>query len=366
MRIWIFENLNMIEKLHIKNFTCFADNEFEFSDGINVFIGENGTGKTHLLKLLLWNLNYFKNGIQDGADIGTKGLWPLMFTFGVQDINSLKRDINFNFEIALTINGKSSVLGKGDWGDLDFNKGSEVAEKKVPYYILKEAKNKKNIFIPSREILSFFNGFLALYNRREVSFDATYQMLAESLDLPPLRYELAKELGLFDFITELRDILQADVVKENGHFYLKTDTSKIEMNLVAEGWRKIATLIYLILNGELELSKNMVLLIDEPEANLNPKLIGAMAKFLVKMANKGVQIFIATHDYLLSQMLSWNTEYKDKIENPAAVRFFGLAKIEDDGINVEVADSITELKNNPLLESYLDYYRTEEKQFIYK
>jgi AAA15 family ATPase/GTPase len=353
----------MIEKLHIKNFTCFTDNEFEFSEGINVFIGENGTGKTHLLKLLLWNLNYFKNGIQDGSDIGTEGIWPLLATFGVQNTDSLKREIKSDFEISLTINGIKSVLGKGIWGDLDFNQGSEVAEKESPYYILKEARKKNCLFIPSKEILSFFNGFLALFNRREVSFDGTYQMLAESLDLPPLKQELAKELGLHDFIAELQDILQADVIKENGHFYLKTDTSKTEMNLVAEGWRKIATLIYLILNGELELNKNMVLLIDEPEANLNPKLIGAMSKFLVKLANKGVQIFVATHSYLLSSFLSLYNEYKDvqtaEIPN---IKFFGLTKNED-GINVETSDSFTDLSSNSILEEYARFAEIEN-QFI--
>ncbi|MCL2415313.1 MAG: ATP-binding protein, partial [Defluviitaleaceae bacterium] len=41
-----------IEKVEIKNFTVFEDISIEMSKGINVFIGENGTGKTHLLKIL--------------------------------------------------------------------------------------------------------------------------------------------------------------------------------------------------------------------------------------------------------------------------------------------------------------------------
>ena len=41
-----------IQALTVQNFTCFEDVSFEFSTGINVFIGENGTGKTHILKLL--------------------------------------------------------------------------------------------------------------------------------------------------------------------------------------------------------------------------------------------------------------------------------------------------------------------------
>ncbi|MDZ7879708.1 MAG: AAA family ATPase [Saprospiraceae bacterium] len=42
----------MINSLEFTDFTCFDDNKFEFSSGINVFIGKNGTGKTHILKPL--------------------------------------------------------------------------------------------------------------------------------------------------------------------------------------------------------------------------------------------------------------------------------------------------------------------------
>ena len=40
----------MIEKLTLKNFTVFENLEIDFSPRINIIIGENGTGKTHLLK----------------------------------------------------------------------------------------------------------------------------------------------------------------------------------------------------------------------------------------------------------------------------------------------------------------------------
>ena len=43
---------NKIKQLKLENFTCFSKAEMDFSSGINVFIGENGTGKTHVLKIL--------------------------------------------------------------------------------------------------------------------------------------------------------------------------------------------------------------------------------------------------------------------------------------------------------------------------
>ena len=40
----------MNNKLYLNGFTCFQDCALEFCKGINVFIGRNGTGKTHILK----------------------------------------------------------------------------------------------------------------------------------------------------------------------------------------------------------------------------------------------------------------------------------------------------------------------------
>ncbi len=41
----------MLKTLHIRQFTVFQDARFEFSNGLNVIVGDNGTGKTHVLKL---------------------------------------------------------------------------------------------------------------------------------------------------------------------------------------------------------------------------------------------------------------------------------------------------------------------------
>ncbi len=41
----------MLDSLEVKDFTVFKDTKLEFSRGLNVIVGANGTGKTHLLKL---------------------------------------------------------------------------------------------------------------------------------------------------------------------------------------------------------------------------------------------------------------------------------------------------------------------------
>jgi len=42
----------VIKQISIKNLTVFPEAELKFGRNLNVIVGENGTGKTHLLKIL--------------------------------------------------------------------------------------------------------------------------------------------------------------------------------------------------------------------------------------------------------------------------------------------------------------------------
>ena len=66
----------------------------------------------------------------------------------------------------------------------------------------------------------------------------------------------------------------------------------MEAHLVAEGLRKLASILYLILNGEI--NADTILFWDEPEANLNPALVKVVAKFIRVLQECGLQIFVAT------------------------------------------------------------------------
>ena len=41
----------MLERLEVKNFTAFSEARLKFAKQLNVIVGENGTGKTHLIEL---------------------------------------------------------------------------------------------------------------------------------------------------------------------------------------------------------------------------------------------------------------------------------------------------------------------------
>jgi len=134
---------------------------------------------------------------------------------------------------------------------------------------------------------------------------------------------------------------------------------KLEAQLVAEGLRKLASLKYLIDNGSLQ--SNGILLWDEPETNLNPRLIPHLAKFLYRLAaSNNIQIFIATHDFLLSQELSLISEY----EESAQIKFFSLYKLDSSaGVLLESGNTIAELEHNAILKEFADHYDREAELF---
>ena len=41
-----------IKKIKLENYTVFENHQIEFSTGVNIIVGENGSGKTHLMKVL--------------------------------------------------------------------------------------------------------------------------------------------------------------------------------------------------------------------------------------------------------------------------------------------------------------------------
>ena len=78
---------------------------------------------------------------------------------------------------------------------------------------------------------------------------------------------------------------------ENGH--------KRPANMMAEGFRKFGVLSRLIESGKIEPNKTGPLLWDEPEINLNPKLIKSIVEILIELSRAGQQIILVTHNFML-------------------------------------------------------------------
>ncbi|HEY2343095.1 MAG TPA: AAA family ATPase [Chthoniobacteraceae bacterium] len=214
-------------------------------------------------------------------------------------------------------------------------------------------------FLPSREALALYEGFIAAYNKRELSFDETFYDLCVALGASQIRGR--RDAMLDVLVKPLEAEIRGKVSLEGGRFYVTGADGSIEAHLVSEGWRKLASLAQLIINGTL--TRNGFLFWDEPEANLNPKMVVQLSETLLRLAHQGIQVFVVTHDYLLSTRLSLASEYPGQIrsEQRCAVKFFGLKRrgTDEKGVEVTSGGALGELKDNPIVEEYAALYDYE-------
>jgi hypothetical protein len=196
-----------------------------------------------------------------------------------------------------------------------------------------------------------FEGFAAAYQKRELAFDETYFDLAIALSASALRGALPRALQ--ETGADLERALGGKVVLSGPRFYLRgPGGSMLEAHLMSEGMRKLASVLRLLQNGELRTTG--LLFWDEPEANLNPRLTVVVARALGRLAANGVQVVLATHDYLLTETISLLSKSELK---KMPLRFSAFRR-DDDGscATVEQADALADLSFNPIRAEYLAHY----------
>lgn len=354
------EFANKIKRLELENFTCFGKVAMDFSPGINVFIGENGTGKTHLLKVLYGILLTDKEYKNDETGDFYKDYDGQFFNklwinwnalFNPNKLNSLVRQPFDFFNVKYFFNEHHySLKFKNEKNSINFSRNLSA---EFGFGI-------KSLYIPISEMLSWGKGFISLYTNNEIGFDKSYYELALALDKPLKRGEAITDVNKLK--AGIEEAIGATIQrKEDGGFYLKfkENNAEFEAPLVATGINKLAQLIYLIMNGSL--TKDTILFWDEPEAGLNPKYIKPVAQFLLTLANAGCQIFVATHDYLLPYELSLSKEYEGAVKSKVPpMKFFTLMK-GDNGTVVESGETMYDLPYDAIMEGHLQFHEKREQ-----
>jgi len=291
-----------ISSLAVYDFMSLKNGSIKFSEGINLFIGENGSGKSQLLKLL-YSVVESNNSIvleNEESDYEKKRIIAksLVDIFKTKQLGNLVNKDKKESKVTVDLNTYKLSF--------NFRTGSKKEVDKHLEDFKQNFITKKSIFIPAKEVLSFFEGFRIMYEKKYLSFDKTYYNLCKALEEP-----LSKENKSQEIVDKLETILDGKIEIIEGSFYLVSDERKYEISLVAEGLRKVGMLSYLLSNEALD--NHSVLFWDEPEANMHPRLIDDMVSFLVMLANKGMQIFISTHSPYVIE--SFNNHLKrDKIK----------------------------------------------------
>lgn len=350
-----------ISKLVLKDFMLFNSLNVDFSKNINILSGENSTGKTAILKLLysatksINEANKFKSELtkERNEEILVSKLQGV-FRPDDDKIGRLVGRIRGRnrTEIAITVNENSKLeigFSTNQEKHLDINQSLKGFVKDI-----------EPIFLPSKEIISATENFSSLYKEYHIAFEETYYDLALLLDKPLKRGANTAEQN--NILESFNRIINGSIIQRGKKFYLKVEgQGEFEMGLVSEGYRKLSTIIYLILSGSL--NKNSVLFWDEPETNMNPKLIVPIVQALVVLAKMGVQIFIATHDYFIQQSFSLISEYKPT--NEIDVKFISLFKDDDNNgtISYESGNTLMDLNHNAIMQEFDNLYNREQGLF---
>lgn len=336
----------MLKKLSFTNFTVFAKEEFTFGAHVNILLGENGVGKTHVLKAAYSLIDVLAQARSPILAVPAKS--TLQFTLA-QKLQGVFRPDELG---RLARRQRGVQRAELSWGfePSSLNTTVSFTTKSTEQVSLIEAPRawgeKLPVYLPARELLSIYPGFVSLYETTHTEFDETWRDACVLLGAPLAKGPRMKRIS--ELLTPLEEDMGGKVdLDSSGRFYLNRHDGRVEMHLVAEGLRKLATIARLIATGSL-LDKGY-LFWDEPEANMHPKLVRDIAKIIMLIAQSGVQVFLATHSlFLLREFEILRANQFNKI----GTRFFGLTMGER-GVRVEQGDSIDELQHIGVLDENL-------------
>lgn len=339
----------MIERLALKNFTAFDSLKIAFSPRVNVIIGENGTGKSHLLKAA-YTL----------CSAGTLKTEPeLLFETCL---------VRLLLRLFMPLDEKLCHLHK--WGAegrgvlaADFSAGRRVAAALTPdsesLSVLDNNYPKQYednpIYIPTKEVLSFMRGFGSLYEKYELSFDQGYQDITVLLDFPKVRGD-----KLSPHSRRIMDAIEricggVFVFHGGGRVSFKAEGEEYSANATSEGFLRFGMLYRLLENGSILPGESGPLFWDEPEAGLNPKFLKVLVWILLELARNGQQIVLVTHSYVLLKYFDLLQDRRKGDE----VRFHSLYRDEAQNVRIESVDNYNHLASNAIVETYLNLYDTE-------
>lgn len=343
----------MLNFLKLKNFTVFKNADMKFAPGLNVIVGENGTGKTHILKAAYSAVFVSAKGEKESGS-------PNPVKSYLQKIVADKLSAVF----------RSDSLGRLVSRDRSGQEGGEVgcsfSEEKQNFSFSFNIKSKKvslsnipsawvqelPVYLPTRELLTIYPGFVSLYETTHLPFEETWRDTCILLG-SPLTKEYPDKL-----LDPLEEVMGGKVELDNaGRFGLNMAGYGMEMHLVAEGLRKLAMIARLLATGHLDKG---FLFWDEPDANLNPRIIKMIAHTILHLCKRGIQIFIATHSlFLLRELdiLLHHSEFKE-----ISSQYIGLQRNEN-GVEIQQGASVDDIGEISALQEELsqsDRYLDQE------
>lgn len=302
----------MITKVRFEKFTAFESLEVDCSPGVNVFVGANATGKTHVLKTIYaaCDITKSKKGFAEKIN--------KVFLPSKEQIGRLVKRSSVSTSGFCEVGRELPESGEAIKIRISMSNHIKTPDKATVSGSTKRWMDNgiESVYIPVKEMLSNAPGFHSLYSSRQIAFEEIYDDIVARAMLPPLKGPAGPDRSRI--LKILQTSMDGKVTIDNEEFFLRNKQGKLEFTLLAEGLRKLGLLWVLIQNGTL--LSGSVLCWDEPEANLNPNLMKTIVEILLELHRMGVQIFLATHDYVLLKEFDLQTKETDKVKFHALYR----------------------------------------------
>lgn len=331
----------MLNSVILKNFGTLKNVEWLKLGKINLVIGNNGCGKTFLLKALyasIRTLEEYKRGDDKRSEseiLADKLYW----TFQPEKIGDLvtkKAESGLLCELKVDNKGFSFSFKEGTTKHIS-NLENEVTP-----------RNSNSIFLPAKEVLSLHHIILKSREQdKSFGFDDTYLDLARALRQPTTVGKNYKEFATSR--KELEGILGGKIEydENTNRWQFKKGNQKFPIGVTAEGIKKIAILDTLL--GNRYLNTNSIIFIDELESALHPTAISQLLDIIAVLADKGIQFFIASHSYFVIKKLFLIAQEK-QLSIPV------MSSVNDEW---NKSDLLTEMPANPIIDESVRLYKEE-------
>ena len=334
------------------------------SKGIKVFIA---SGRALFQLDNLENLEFDGYIMINGCNCFINENGSLKEIYKISEIIGIKekKDFNLNKNVFLSFNEPNMFIEFNNNIKLnntmtDFEGSGYDNIYNITYYLDENSNkhlNKKCTFIPCKDILTSSNGFAALYDKRDINFEAVYYNIIKKTELPKLR-ELDDDL--LEIAKKIENAIGGKTIYKNNNFFIDyKNIGEVSFDMVAEGHKKLALIYILIMNGEID--KNTILLLDEPESNLNPSLTDLLVNILLSLSQLGLQIFIATHNSFILDDIELQRTDEDSVMYHS---FYFDENDFNSGVQIESKEILLDLENNPINEKIIKQHNEYIEEMI--
>lgn len=335
---------NKIASVSLNEYGMILSFDCQSFSNINLVIGENGTGKTFLLKAL-YSATRAMEEYKRGDDIKTINevlAEKLRWTFQVDKLGDM-----------VTRSSNESLIFEMKLGtdQIGYQFSSSATSKVVTATAPSGKREANSIFIPAKEVLSLYSIIL---KSREVDksfgFDDTYYDLVKALRISPQK---GKNYTAFSNSRKLLNSVidgKVEYDETSGKWFYKNNRSqKFSIGATSEGVKKISIMDRLLSNGYLD--NQSIIFIDEIESALHPTAICQFLDMVAKIAtDMDLQFFISSHSYFVIKKLALIAK-----TNPGLVTCISLSKDKKPAVH----DLSEGMPDNSIIDASIALYEEE-------